>query len=105
MWLATTPKTICMILIQMLLNTVWIMCNREKTFLKNIQIFTLHKQRFTSFTLVNPVIGSWSHDNLDQADGQGIMQNTMQIFYETVLYGAGVIKKMMCQALLRFIMI
>lgn len=66
---------------------------RKTPFLKNIQIFTLHKQRFTSFTLVNPVIGSWSHDNLDQADGQGIMQNTMQIFYETVLYGAGKVNK------------
>jgi hypothetical protein len=66
---------------------------RKKPFLKSIQIFTLHKQRFTSFTLVNPVIGSWSHDNLDQADGQGIMQNTMQIFYETVLYGAGLVNK------------
>jgi hypothetical protein len=66
---------------------------RKKPFLKSIQIFALHKQRFTSFTLVNPVIGSWSHDNLDQADGQGIMQNTMQIFYETVLYGAGKVNK------------
>lgn len=65
---------------------------RKKPFLRNIQIFALHKQRFTSFTLVNPVIGSWSHDNLDQADGQGIMQNTMQIFYESVLYGAGLVK-------------
>jgi hypothetical protein len=65
---------------------------RKKPFLRNIQLFTLHKQRFTSFTLVNPVIGSWSHDNLDQADGTGIMQNTMQVFYETVLYGAGLIK-------------
>jgi hypothetical protein len=65
---------------------------RKTPFLKNIRIYTLHKQRFTSFTLVNPVIGSWSHDNLDQAEGQGIMQNTMQIFYETVLYGAGIIK-------------
>ncbi len=66
---------------------------RGKPFLRNIQIFALHKQRFTSFTLVNPVIGSWSHDNLDQADGQGIMQNSMQIFYETVLYGAGIVNK------------
>ena len=65
---------------------------RKKPFLRNIQIFTLHKQRFTSFTLVNPVIGSWSHDNLDQTDGTGIMQNTMQVFYETVLYGAGLVK-------------
>ena len=66
---------------------------RKKPLLRSIQIFALHKQRFTSFTLVNPVIGSWAHDNLDQADGGGIMQNTMQVFYETVLYGAGLVKK------------
>jgi len=65
---------------------------RRQPFLKNITIFALHKKRFTSFTLVNPVIGSFSHDNLDQADGGGIMSNTMQIFYETVLYGVGLVK-------------
>ncbi len=66
---------------------------RKKPFLRSIELFALHKQRFTSFMLVNPVIGSWSHDNVDQADGQGIMANTMQIFYETVLYSAGIINK------------
>jgi len=43
--------------------------------------------------LVNPVIGSFSHDNLDQADGAGVLQNTMQIFYETVIYKSGIINK------------
>ena len=42
-------------------------------------------------TLVNPVIGSFSHDNLDQADGAGVMNNTMQILYETVIYKSGII--------------
>ena len=65
----------------------------KKPYLKGIEIFVLHKQRFTSMTLVNPVIGSFSHDNLDQADGQGIMNNTMQILYETVIYKAGIINK------------
>ena len=64
---------------------------RQKPYIKGIEIFILHKQRFTSVTLVNPIIGSFAHDTLDQADGTGIMQNTMQIFYETVLYKAGVI--------------
>jgi len=53
----------------------------------------LHKKRFTSMTLVNPVIGSFSHDNLDQADGTGVMSNSMQILYETVIYKAGVISR------------
>jgi len=66
---------------------------RKKPFLKGIEIFVLHKQRFTSMTLVNPVIGSFAHDNLDQADGGGILSNTMQVFYETVVYKSGIINK------------
>ena len=66
---------------------------RQKPYLKSIELFVLHKQRFTSMTLVNPVIGSFSHDNLDQADGAGIMNNTMQIFYETVIYKSGIVNK------------
>jgi len=66
---------------------------KRKPYLKGIEIFVLHKQRFTSMTLVNPVIGSFSHDNLDQADGQGILNNTMQILYETVIYKSGIINR------------
>ena len=66
---------------------------RKKPYLKSIELFTLHKQRFTSMTLVNPVIGSFSHDTLDQTDGAGIMSNTMQVFYETVIYKSGIVGK------------
>ena len=66
---------------------------RGHPFLRAIEIFVLHKQRFTSMTLINPVIGSFNHDNVDMADGAGIMQNTMQVLYETVTYKAGAIKK------------
>jgi len=65
---------------------------RGKPLLRSIQIFAMHQKRFTSFLLVNPVIGSFSHDDLDNADGGGIMANSMQVFYETVLYGAGTVK-------------
>ena len=66
---------------------------RQKPYLKGIEIFVLHKQRFTSMTLVNPIIGSFAHDSLDQADGQGVMNNTMQILYETVIYKSGIVNK------------
>ena len=66
---------------------------RKKPYLKGIDIFCLHKQRFTSMSLINPVIGSFSHDNLDQTDGAGVMSNTMQILYETVIYGTGIVNK------------
>ena len=65
----------------------------KKPYLKGIEIFVLHKKRFTSMTLVNPVIGSFAHDNLDQADGQGVMNNTMQILYETVIYKSGIVNR------------
>ena len=66
---------------------------KKKPYLKGIEIFVLHKQRFTSMTLVNPVIGSFSHDNLDQAAGAEVLQNSMQILYETVIYKSGIINK------------
>ena len=66
---------------------------RKKPYLKGIEIFVLHKQRFTSMTLVNPIIGSFAHDNVDQADGTGIMSNAMQVFYETVIYKSGIINR------------
>ena len=66
---------------------------KRKPYLKGIDIFVLHKQRFTSMSLVNPVIGSFAHDNLDQADGAGILSNTMQILYETVIYGSGIVNR------------
>ena len=66
---------------------------RKKPYLKSIEIFLLHKQRFTSMTLVNPSIGSFSHDNVDQAGGGQVLQNSMQVMYETVIYKSGIINK------------
>ena len=66
---------------------------KNKPYLRSVQIFVLHKQRFTSMTLINPVIGSFSHDSLDQADGAGVLNNTMQILYEAVIYKSGLINR------------
>ena len=65
---------------------------RRKPYLQKIIIYVLHKQRFTAMQLVNPKIASFAHDNLDAADGTGVMANTMQVMYETVLYDSGTIK-------------
>ena len=66
---------------------------RKKPYLRNITIFVLHKQRFTSMELINPKIASFAHDNMDAADGTGIMANTMQVMYETVIYDSGTVNK------------
>lgn len=60
-----------------------------KPFLRNIQIFSLHKKRFTEYLLVNPYITSWRHGEHDYYQGSGIMENTMTVAYETVKYRTG----------------
>tara|TARA_E500000331_G_scaffold272707_1_gene264566 strand:+ start:662 stop:2053 length:1392 start_codon:yes stop_codon:yes gene_type:complete len=66
---------------------------KKKPYLKSIIIFLLHKQRFTSMQLVNPVIGSFAHDTVDNADGAGTLSNVMQVYYETVLYDSGTVNR------------
>jgi hypothetical protein len=62
-------------------------------FLESVDIYVLHQQRFTQYTLVNPLITDWNHDSLDQADGGKILTNKMTFQYETVRYREGQITK------------
>lgn len=63
--------------------------NSLRPFLRNIQIFSLHNKRFTEYLLINPFITSWRHGEHDASLGAGIMENTMQLAYETVKYRTG----------------
>lgn len=63
--------------------------NALRPFLRNIQIFSLHNRRFTEYLLVNPFISSWRHGEHDSSRGDGIMENTMSLAYETVKYRTG----------------
>ena len=62
---------------------------RGEPFLTGIQIFSLHQKQFTSYTLINPVISAFSHDNHDQTDGAGLMTHSMTVMYEAVIYNSG----------------
>jgi len=54
------------------------------------QIYSIAaNSKFEAFTLVNPIIASWDHDELDQTDGANFLQNTMAIEYESVYYERG----------------
>ena len=55
-------------------------------FFTSIDIYQLHKQQFTSFRLVNPVIKEWAHDQLDQTQGNRMLTSKMSVDYETVIY-------------------
>jgi hypothetical protein len=58
-------------------------------FFRNITIFGLHQHSFTAYTLVNPIITNFSHDQYTYDTGNGIMENKMTIDYETVVYNYG----------------
>jgi len=58
-------------------------------FFDSINIYVLHQQNFTQYTLVNPILESWTHDGLDQDVGTKILVNKMAVAYESVLYNKG----------------
>lgn len=61
-------------------------------FFNSITVYQLHPQNikstFTSFTLVNPLVITLQHDQMDQ-DTNGFTKTTMRVEYENVLYGRG----------------
>lgn len=64
----------------------------NKAFFNRIEIAQLSRRQYTKYILVNPLISDWSHDSVEYSDSQGIMQNSISINYETVLYERGSIE-------------
>lgn len=63
--------------------------NVKVPFFQNITVFGFNQKNFTAYTLINPLITSFAHDTYAYSEGNGIMQNTMTIDYETVTYNEG----------------
>jgi hypothetical protein len=61
----------------------------RQSFFKNITVFGFNQHQFTAYTLINPIITSFSHDTYAYAEGGGTMSNKMTIDYETVVYNYG----------------
>ena len=55
-------------------------------FFKSIKISLLTRGEYTTYTLVNPILTNWGHDNVDNSDGAGTMSNSIQVAYEAVFY-------------------
>lgn len=58
-------------------------------FFKSIKISQLSRKEYTRFTLVNPILTEWNHDKLQNADGAGMMTNSIGVAYEAVFYEHG----------------
>jgi len=66
---------------------------QNASFFDSIDIYILHKKRFTQITLINPKISDWNHDSLSQEESGKILGNKMTLAYEGVVYRQGKIKK------------
>ena len=66
--------------------------NISVPFFRNIQISQMARSQYTTYTLVNPVISNWQHDNVDSEDGSTFMQNTITVNYEAVHYDRGTVE-------------
>lgn len=58
-------------------------------FFRKITIYQMARKEYISYTLVNPLVTTFSHDSLDQGDATGLMANQITVAYESVFYGRG----------------
>ena len=58
-------------------------------FFKNITVFGFFMDNYTAYTLINPLITNFQHDQYNYDEGNGTMTNTMTLDYETVVYNYG----------------
>jgi len=61
----------------------------HKHFFKEIHVSQLTRGVYHRYTLVNPLLSKFDHDNLDYATGNRGTQNTITINYEAVFYETG----------------
>jgi hypothetical protein len=59
-------------------------------FLRDIQLFTINKRRFTSYTLILPTITQFAHDTVGQKQ-DGTLGHTMTVAYEAVIIKQGTV--------------
>lgn len=60
-------------------------------FFRDISIYGFNQHKFVEYVLINPMITDWTHDTYDYSQGDGVMENTMTVAYETVKYFSGAI--------------
>jgi hypothetical protein len=60
-------------------------------FFKDIRIYGMDQHKSAEYVLINPIISNFSHDQYNYSEGNGVMQNSMTIAYETVKYYSGAV--------------
>lgn len=63
----------------------------KPAFFRDISIYGFNQHKFVEYVLINPIISEWDHDTYDYSQGDGVMENTVTINYETVKYYSGAV--------------
>jgi len=58
-------------------------------FFRDITIYGMDQKSYAQYTMINPLIASWTHDTYDYSQNNGIVTHTMSIRYENVKYYSG----------------
>lgn len=58
-------------------------------FFKDITCWSFYQNYWTAYTLINPIITQFAHDQHSYDQGNGVMTNSMTVDYETVVYNYG----------------
>lgn len=61
-------------------------------FFRKITIYQMARHQYVSYTLVNPIITAWNHEQLDYKSNEP-HENTMTLAYEAVYYGSGRVRR------------
>lgn len=70
----------------------WGFIPADKPFFNSIRVYSLSQHKYTGYTFVNPLITSWKHGKHNVGDDT-LLENSMSISYETLLYSHGVISE------------
>lgn len=72
------------------LNTYGLDNGSVTPFFNYIKIYQMARHEYVSYTLHNPMITNWNHNKVDYSQN-AIHDNTMQLAYEAVSYGTGIV--------------
>jgi hypothetical protein len=61
-------------------------------YIQAVRIYSLHQKKFSEYTLVNPMIVSFSHGS-HNASSNGGLEHSMTLAYTTMLYASGFVTK------------
>ena len=61
----------------------------KENYINKIRIFSFHQKSFSEYVLFNPIISSWQHGKHSQSETTGLLEQSMQVQYESIHYAEG----------------